>query len=233
MPSLPGPRFYVGSGFDSEDDGGLADAYENTAGLIAYLDETYRAPAQTTTESKFYFLTAVLVEREKMAAIRSKLVDIAGSLAWHTSEQARTDEGKAKLLQMTHYLARSSASVLALKSPIALSDGNAEGARAACFEGLLGTLCSDGLLENRGLAVYDRRRDPVQRQADRTTITGLRKAATIHRNLQVHEGRPAREALLWAPDAVSWASRQALIEKRPAFLKPLLDAEKMRIVRVP
>lgn len=229
----PATRFYDGPGFDALDNDGLAEAYDNTSGLVAFIDETYRAPSQALKKSTFYILTAVVIERDRMAAVRAKLVEIAGGPRWHTRDEALTEEGRARIVKMTRYLASAATSVVAVHGEIPPADLHAEATRAACFDALLGDLCASGTLVPGGLAVYDRRRDAGPQEVDRATISATRKRQSIHRNLQVRPGRPAREALLWMPDVVAWATRQGLVEQTPQYVEPLSARKTIRIIAVP
>lgn len=49
---------------------GVDDAYRRTKGPVAYLDESYQAPADDSHRESFYLLTAVLVAVKDMDALR-------------------------------------------------------------------------------------------------------------------------------------------------------------------
>lgn len=219
------------------DGAGLSDAqlrtlYARTAGPVAYVDESYRAPTQALGGNSFYLLAAVLVERDRIARTRSKLRDIAEVVKWHTSDEALTAEGRTKILKMTRYLSSSTMSVVAAQAKITPADKDAEHARRACFDTLLGDLCSRNQLDASGLVVLERRRDHGQRSTDSRTISALRRSGAIHRTLVVHPGSPSGESLLWAPDIVAWATRRLVANDDKTYVQPLAVAKTIRIIHV-
>ncbi|QJU54216.1 hypothetical protein SCB71_13740 [Herbiconiux sp. KACC 21604] len=219
---------FEGDGFD---DSALRDHYLNSSGRIAHVDESYRAPRQARGDA-FYLLTAVVFERDRIAAVRAKLREIAEVERWHTTDQGRDDRGRAKILKMARYLASSSASVIVAQSEISPSDGDAELARRQCFATLLGDLCARGEIARNGLVVVERRRDFGQRALDQKTLHRLRSTGTIHRNLLVHQASPGGECMLWAPDVVAWSARQMVVRNNKVYVEPLARARSVRIIRV-
>jgi hypothetical protein len=223
------PSIFDGDGFDDRD---LRELYLNSSGPIAYIDESYSAPKQARGNG-FYLLTAVILERDRVSVVRSKLRTIARVERWHTTDAAGTTGGPERIVRMTRYLADTATSVIAAQTSIPPSDRDADGARAQCFEMLLGDLCDKGELERNGLVVIERRRDIDQRREDGRTVNRLRSRGIIHRNLLVHQGSPAGESLLWAPDVVSWAARQTITRHEKTYLEPLARAKSIRFVRAP
>lgn len=228
LPSEPTGQF-DGDGFS---DPKLRVLYDNSSGPIAFIDESYRAPSQALEGNAFYILTAVVIARPRIVAVRDRLLEIANGTKWHTTEVARVDGGRAAIVRMTEYLASCSTSIVAYRAGIPATDRFAEQARALCFRSLLTDLCVCGTLALNGAVVYERRRDTSQLQADGRTISGLRRANGIHRALAVHPGSPASEFLLVAPDAVAWSTRQLTATNDKRFLEPLSRTSAIRIVNV-
>ncbi|TCL79527.1 MULTISPECIES: hypothetical protein [unclassified Rathayibacter] len=216
------PTSASGSVFDGDGftDADLRALYDRSAGAVVYIDESYRTAGQAHGDG-FYILTAVVIPRDRIVRIRAKLTDIADSTRWHTSQAARDEDGREKTLKMSRYLARAATTVVAVQTPVTAADADAEGARAACFGALLGALCNNGMLEPTGLVVLERRRDTHQQNFDGRTINALRAAGTIHETLLVYQGSPATESLLWAPDVVSWATRQWIARSDDSYIEPL------------
>jgi hypothetical protein len=221
---------FDGEGFS---DPQLRTLYEHSTGPIAYIDESYRSPAQARGNG-FYILTAVVLERDRVVHTRAKLREIAQTHKWHTTNEALTEHGRKKILKMSRHLASAALSVLAVQSKITAADKDTEQARYACFDTLLGDMCArTQQLQVTGLVVLERRRDTRQRNADDRTIHRLRHAGTIHRELVVHQGSPGGESLLWAPDVVSWSARQSVTMNNKVYLEPLAKARTIRMILVP
>lgn len=229
-PSLIGiAALYDGAGFSDES---LRQLYGQSSGMVAFVDESYRAPKQALGGNSFYILTAVLIPRDRIVTTRSKLLEIAAVEKWHTSEEARDADGREKILKMSRYLARVSGSVIAVMSKISPADKDAEDARRSCFGALLEGMCQGNLVTETGLVVIERRRDAAQQKEDGQTINALRRNRRIHETLFVHQGSPATEALLWAPDVISWAARQEIALDSPKYLEPLRRLNRIRQITV-
>ena len=82
---------------------GVDEAYRRTQGPVAFLDESYQAPADDAHRDSFYVLTAVLVTVKDMGTLRSGLGEIAGSDYWHTRDALKTDEGRAQTREIPEY----------------------------------------------------------------------------------------------------------------------------------
>lgn len=208
---------FDGEGFTDEQ---LREQYANTTGAVAYIDESFLAPRQARGDG-FYLLTAVLIDREDIVAVRAGLRGIADVEKWHTTDAGEVASERPKITRMATLLGAKAQSVVAAQMQISPKDLDAERARATCFEALLSTLCADGSLTANSLVVMERRRDGTMQKIDDTTIKMLRTKGVIHRNLAVQQSSPAWESLLWAPDVVSWAARQLLRKNETEYIKPL------------
>ena len=83
----------------------IDDEYNRTKGPVAFLDESYQAPADMMHHGSFYLFTAVLVGVKDMVTVRSGLNEIAGSSHWHTRDALQTDDGRTLTREMLDYLA--------------------------------------------------------------------------------------------------------------------------------
>lgn len=210
----------------------LDSAYANTAGAVAYLDETFDHGEHGT--SRFYVFTAVVVERAEMQPLREELRDIAGATFWHTTDELRTEEGRKKASAMLNFLGDGDEiCVIAHHSPVDQDDDDLEDARRACLRGLASTL-SIGTVPLRGpidLMVLEERNPRNRSNLDRKNISAMRAERLVHRSMQVVHTSPKYEHLLWLPDLVSSAYRAtitraddslySLIEPRVHFVDPM------------
>lgn len=217
---------FDGDGFTDDE---LREQYANTSGPVAYIDESYLAPKQARGDG-FYLLTAVLIERDNIVPVRATLRTIAGIEKWHTTDAGEIAAERPKITRMATLLGTGAHSVIAAQMKIPTKDLDAEGARATCFEALLGTLCTNGALTPNSLVVMERRRDGNMHKIDDATVKSLRTRGVIHRNLAVQQSSPAWESLLWAPDVVSWSARQLFRKNNTQYIKPL--SKTLQIIQV-
>ncbi|MFJ4174704.1 AbaSI family restriction endonuclease [Microbacterium sp. NPDC089696] len=73
--------------------------------MAAFIDESYRTPAQALGGNSFYVLAAVLFPLAQLEVIRERLRAIVGSGRWHTTDAAQSDAGQARNVQMSSALA--------------------------------------------------------------------------------------------------------------------------------
>lgn len=186
----------------------LDRAYANTAGAVAYLDETFDDGEHGA--SRFYVFTAVVVERGELQLLREELRDIAGGTFWHTTDELRTEEGRKKASAMLNFLGDGDEiCVIAHHSRVDDNDHDLEAARRACLRGLASTL-SVGAAPLRGsidLMVLEERNPRNRSNLDRKNISAMRAEGLVHRSMQAVLTSPKYEHLLWLPDLVSSAYR--------------------------
>lgn len=188
--------------------------------LVAFIDKSYRAPAQALGRTSFYVLTAVLFPH-RLEEVRAALEAIAESSRWHTTDEAQSSAGQERITLMAAEVAACGAVVVAIQNPIPATDRNADQARRRCFEVLLGDLCRTGSLDPLGLVVFEQRRDTSQRRWDEETIRTLRRQDKIPQTLYVTAASPAEETLLWAPDVAAWALRRNHTHDDTTFIEPI------------
>lgn len=222
---------YEGPGFS---DKALLPLYLDSAGNVAFIDESYLEPSRALGGGNtIYVVSAVLVPRARIRATRDKLVELTATGHWHTTERFRNPEGKEDILRMARYIARASATVVAVKAPLDAKDKGGEAARRACFEALVARLVGGNLLDSNGLLVYEQRREAAQRKVDQATFRRLRSDGTIPDSFFVYEGSPAGEPLLWAPDVMAWATRRSIALDDHQWLAPVKSRNRYRRVDVP
>lgn len=221
---------YEGPGFS---DNALLPLYLDSAGNVAFIDESYLEPSRAIGGGNtIYVVSAVLVPRARIRATRDKLVELTATGHWHTTERFRDVDGKEDILRMARYIARASATVVAVKAPLDTRDKGGEAARRACFEALVDRLLGGKLLDSNGLLVYEQRRDAAQRKADHATFRRLRSDGKIPDSFFVYEGSPGTEPLLWAPDVMAWATRRSIALDDHQWLAPVKARDRYRRVDV-
>lgn len=186
----------------------LDRAYANTAGAVAYLDETFHHGEGGA--ERFYVFTAVVVERSEMQPLREELREIAGGTFWHTTDELRTEEGRKKASAMLRFLGDGDEiCVIAHHTRVDEDDEDLEGARRTCLRGLASTLSvgADPLRGSINLLVFEERNPRNRSNLDRTNIAAMRAEGLIHRSMQAVLTSPKYEHLLWLPDLVSSAYR--------------------------
>ncbi|MFV8233961.1 hypothetical protein [Mycolicibacterium fortuitum] len=210
----------------------LEKAYANTAGAVAYLDETFHHGESGA--ARFYVFTAVVVERTEMSLLRDELRAIADGTFWHTTDELLTEDGRKKASAMLQFLGEGEeVCVIAHHSRVDDADEDLEDARRACLQGVASTL-STGAAPLAGpidLMVLEERNPKNRSNLDRKNIAAMRAGGLIHRSMQAVLTLPRYEHLLWLPDVVSSAYRGmvtrsddtlfSLIRPRVHFVDPL------------
>jgi len=198
----------------------VAAFYEQThARRVAYIDETYNVdPAHS---SRYYTLTAVLVQASSLDIVRSGIREIAENGYWHTSDELRTASGRSRALEMLKFLADpagSEACVVSHTQQIDLQDDDGENARRGCLKTLLAHICDEKLPGGSvGAIVLEERREQRQRNIDATTKREAAKDRLIPARTRFLQTSPGSENLLWLPDLVCSAHRQLVARKNSAF----------------
>lgn len=191
----------------------VLDAYARATGPVAYLDESYQAPDDTTGRPTFYIFTAVLVDLKDVDALRSGLVERAGSSYWHTSEALKSDQGRAQTRDLLDYLAKGvEPCVIAHRVRVDPDDHDAEGSRQACYQALAVNLAKGrpGVWDPVKLLVLEERNQRNLINKDQANHKELVSEQLIPRNTRLLQTSPAHEQLLWLPDLVASAFRRTI-----------------------
>lgn len=190
----------------------LAQVYTRApGGYVAFLDETFQLDDADPGRTEFYMLSAVVVHRDDLAAVRSGLRKVVGGTFWHTSDALKTPEGRERAREVAEFLGDpdgNEVGIVAIKTPVAQGAGDA--ARAACFQQVGKQLCTGGgLLVDGGvhLMILEQRRTQRNRSYDNSIVKGLRKDGVLCRQCHMTQASPNAEHLLWLPDLVSSAVR--------------------------
>jgi hypothetical protein len=198
--------------------GKLRRKYERIKGPVAFLDESYQAPKDSSHGQKtFYVLTAVLVEVFNMEELRDGLKQIAsrnrsdGRTYWHTTEallEGRLDDIK----DMLGFLSDGDeACVVTHQVSVDDDDKDAERARLRCYHGLvkaLSTKCDNW--DPVRLFVLEERNEDHLMYTDDANHRGLVQGGHVPRHVELAQTTPGCEPLLWLPDLVSSAYRRTL-----------------------
>lgn len=177
--------------------------------FVAYLDESFRGPAEHEGEDPFYLMTAVVVQKRDMNAIREELQVIADGTYWHTTEAFQTETGTEQVMGMLKYLAEGDEPVVvALRRGLDEKAKTLEEARALCLTKLASTLSAPTLECRTDLLVLEERRNRDLKGLDEKTIKTARSSGAVPRNLVFHQTSPSCERLLWLPDLVSFSLRR-------------------------
>lgn len=177
--------------------------------FIAYLDESYRGPAEHEGEDPFYLMTAVVVHKRDMNTIRAELQVIADGTYWHTTEAYQTESGAEQAMKMLKYLADGDEPVVVvLRRGLDEKAKTLEDARALCLTALASRLSAPTQASRTDLLILEERRNRDLRGLDEKTIKAARSSGTVPRNLAFHQTSPSCERLLWLPDLVSFSLRR-------------------------
>jgi hypothetical protein len=203
------------------------DAYKRTRGPVAFLDESYQAPDGVDAHRQtFYIFTAVVVQLKDMSALRSELVQIAGSDYWHTRDALMTDAGRKRTRDLLDYLAEGiEPCVIAHRVKVEAADGDAEDARRACYHALAIELATGrpGGWDPVDLLVLEERNQSNFKNKDQANHKELVSAKRVRRNTRLLQTSPARERLLWLPDLVSSAFRRTITHHDTALFDVIKD----------
>ncbi|RAN79366.1 hypothetical protein B5P43_15780 [Bacillus sp. SRB_336] len=198
----------------------LQNAYSRCgSAAVAFLDESFRGPDEHTGESPFYLMTAVVVEKNDMEAIRKDLGEIADGSYWHTTEAYQTNTGAERIMSMLQYLADGDEPlVVALRRGLDETVRTLEEARALCLTKLASTLSASAQDRRTDLLVLEERKNRDLRGLDEKTIRAARSSGAVPRNLVFHQTSPSCERLLWLPDLVSFALRREVANRETRLM---------------
>lgn len=199
---------------------------------VAFLDETYHLDRDG--RERFYVMAAVVVAARDRDPLRSALDDIVPSGWWHTSEQLRSEQGRADALRLLETLqAPEDACVIVDHAAVAATDDDDAQARHAALSRLLLALDrGEGQDEGRvGLAVAEEHRIRRVNNADRATRSSLLTTGRLTGPLGLVHASPGSEHLLWLPDLVCSAYRQERVRRDPGLLTPVRSLT--TVIRLP
>lgn len=202
------------------------DAYKRTKGPVAFLDESYQAPANGTHRGSFYVLTAVLVAVKDMDTLRTGLGEIAGSDYWHTRDALQTCDGRALTQEMLDYLAEGvEPCVVAHRVNVDAEDADAEGARRECYHALAVELAAGrpGVWDAVDLLILEERNQSNFKNKDQLNHKELISAGRVPRQTRLVQISPACERLLWLPDLVAAAYRRTITHSDRSLFDVIKD----------
>ncbi|WP_078322294.1 DUF3800 domain-containing protein [Mycobacteroides chelonae] len=198
--------------------GKLRQKYARIKGPVAFLDESYQAPKDSSQgQQTFYVLTAVLVEVSSMVELRDGLKQIAsrnrsdGRTYWHTTEALR-EERLDDIKDMLGFLSDGEeACVVTHQVSVDSDDKDAEIARLRCYYGLVKALCTacDDWDAVRLFVLEERNEDHLM-HTDDANHRALVKGGHVPRHVELVQTTPGCEPLLWLPDLVCSAYRRTL-----------------------
>ena len=203
---------------------GLFDKVAKAAGPIAFIDESYQAPNQS--QDSFYLVAAAVIEKDRVLDIRKQLRRLARDASWHTTESARSEAGRQQIHELANYLARNCKPVIVVFDQIPESDKNAEATRAQAIRGLLVELAQEHIYLT-GTVVYEKRIPGYMQTHDELIVRGISTGENPANRLKVLGVSTKREPLLWAPDIICWAFRQAYLGKNTSYFNELAKVSKV------
>ena len=196
----------------------LFDKVAKAAGPLAFLDESFQAPNQNP--DSFYLIAAAVFPKEKILQVRRQLRDLAKGASWHTTEAARSERGRQQIVQLASFLARNCQPVIVVVDQIPESDRTAEATRAQAIRGLLLELVQQHVYLT-GTVVYEKRIPGYMQTHDELIFNTIAKGDNDANRLNVIGVSTKKEPLLWAPDIICWAFRQAYLDKNQTYFEEL------------
>ena len=196
----------------------LFDKVAKAAGPLAFIDESFQAPNQNS--DSFYLITAAVIPKDKVLEVRKQLRILARGSSWHTTEAARSEKGRLQIQQLTSYLARNSKPVVVVIDQIPDSDRNAEAARAQAIRALLIELSQQHMYLT-GTVVYEKRIPGYMQTHDEMIFKSIASGNSDASRLNVIGLSTKKEPLLWAPDIICWAFRQAYLGRNQNYFDEL------------
>ena len=193
-------------------------------GPLAFVDESFLSPSEDA--DTFYILGAVVIEKSKVFAVRKELREIVGDDYFHATEFGRTDYGRMIIRRMAAMLARQTQPILVVLDQLEKKDRDAELARELATRGLWKELAENELYLT-GTVIYEGRLRGNQHRQDLRIFRDLKKENLPGSKLRVLGLPTKREPLLWAPDLVCWAFRQAYHEGNPSYFQELTKTTKI------
>jgi hypothetical protein len=202
----------------------LFDKVAKAAGPIAFIDESYQAPNQS--QDSFYLIAAAVIEKDRVLAVRKQLRRLARSASWHTTESARSETGRQQIHELANFLARNSKPVIVVFDQVPESDKSAESTRAQAIRGLLVDLAQEHMYLT-GTVVYEKRIPGYMQTHDDLIMRSIAAGENPANRLNVIGLSTKREPLLWAPDIICWAFRQAYLGRNNSYFNELAKISKV------
>lgn len=178
---------------------------------MAYLDETFRVPAQEWHNKQFFYaLAAYIAPVADRVSIDADLEGVVGGTRWHATQSQQTSAGKEKLRAFCEHLGDLPASdhlMIVRQVPIGEDDSTGEKARSLCLGEML-TLLESGSapgIPAVDLIVAERRKTREMMSLDEQTVRKARSSGQISRKLRVIWGSPAYARGLWVADTLAYA----------------------------
>ncbi|OBA52573.1 hypothetical protein [Corynebacterium sp. EPI-003-04-2554_SCH2473622] len=192
----------------------LIRLYKNAAARdsFLYLDESYSVPDEYESGS-FYILTVVKLTFNDLTGTRRVLRDIAGKNHWHTTDELRTSEGKARTIEMLkQFNSWGDTHLISVEIPLHNSR-DLERARGNCLRALLTHVyLKDDDEPPKGL-IFEKRLRNKDDDRDRRLIKKLKNEKIVPRDIGTAWVSPADECLLWTPDITYMAYRRQITHK--------------------
>ena len=188
------------------------------------MDESFRSPSEA--RDSFYILCAVVIPKSKVFAVRNGIREIVGKSYFHATELGRHENGQMLIRKLARYLALEVKPILVVIEQLPKSDRDAEGARELATRALWKELAENELYIT-GTVVYERRMRGVQDQSDLRIFNSLKRLKLPGNKLKVLGIATKKEPLLWAPDLVAWAFRQAYDDADNSYFSALTRVSKI------
>lgn len=214
----------VWSGLGTKSSFWLLSRIRAAKGPLAFIDESFMAPSQDP--DSFYILGAVVVEKKKVFWLRDQMREVVGDNYFHATEFGRKDYGRKIIRQLADLIARESTPILVVMDQLQTSDVDAERARAIVTKKMFQEL-SENEIYLTGTVVYERRMRSGQHQSDLRIFQSLKRQKLPGNKLKVVGIATKNEPLLWAPDLLCWAFRQAYHEQNPSYFQQLKRVAKV------
>ncbi|MFI5730396.1 hypothetical protein ACIA49_09785 [Kribbella sp. NPDC051587] len=201
----------------------LKTHYERVgSGPVAYLDETYHV--EQDGRPRFYVMAAVVVLEPDRDALRNEIDDLVPSGWWHTTNELRSTDGRARVRTLLETLRVPDETCIVVDKVSVNRGDDKDGTRARGT--VLGRLLTvlhtaeHGTHPPVGLAVLEEHRVARINNHDRAVRAGLIAAGGIAESMALVSVSPGSEHLLWLPDLVCSAYRQKMVAGR----RDLFDA---------
>ena len=179
---------------------------------MAFLDETYQV--EPGDRRRFYVMAAVVVLHDDRDALRNELDELVPDGWWHTTDELRTEQGRACARSMLQAF-RIPDETCVIVDKVALDDEDKDGtkARGVVLGRLLTALhtAEFGSHPSVNLAVIEEQREARKNNFDRSIRSQLIASNAISESMALAAVSPGSEHLLWLPDLVCSAYRQKLL----------------------
>ena len=192
----------------------LEGHYARYGGLVAFLDESYRADPRDG-EFPFYTVSATLVHSDALEETRRAYLDLGIGGWWHTAELYERGE-RWRIRDFIGLVAKQKTPIL-VAAQLHMLNNAPEQARREC----LLQLCAHLADRDCRLVVYERRHAINERNSDASLFQKAKAFGLLPRTVNTFSGHPGAENLLWGPDLAGWAMRRHLALADSVWVKPL------------